>query len=126
MNSIPGESEPARIWPRRFRAWGVKLITLILAGMVLGYCYQWAAPRLYRPETRAGFWLGAVHGFLMPAALPSLLAGNDVPIFAINHTGRDYKLGYICGINLCGLVFFGLAFRPQRKTSITSNGPPAQ
>ena len=51
----------------------------------------------------------------MPAALPSLVAGGDVPIFAANNTGRNYKLGYIAGINLCGLIFFGLAFRPQKE-----------
>jgi hypothetical protein len=84
-----------------------------------------------------------VHGFLMPVALPDLLAGKDVPIFAVNNTGRKYKLGYIAGINLCGLLFFGMAFRPQkaknsapggssaqniqpRNTSITSTLPPAQ
>jgi Mg/Co/Ni transporter MgtE len=96
------------------RAWGIKLIWLVLVGILLGYCYQAAVPRLYRPETRAGFWLGAVHGFLMPVALPNLLAGQDVPIFAANNTGRNYKLGYIGGINLCGLIFFGVAFRPQK------------
>jgi hypothetical protein len=51
----------------------------------------------------------------MPAALPSLLAGEDAPIFAANNTGRNYKLGYIAGISLCGLIFFGMAFRPGTK-----------
>ncbi|MGA2174277.1 MAG: hypothetical protein ABSH38_04745 [Verrucomicrobiota bacterium] len=125
------------------RTWGIKLIWLVLAGILLGCCYKEAVPRLYRPETKAGFWLGTVHGFLMPVALPNLLAGEDVPIFAANNTGRNYKLGYIAGINLCGLIFFGMAFRPKkeenpapngsspqyiqpRKTSITSTRPPAQ
>jgi hypothetical protein len=98
------------------RTWGIKLIWLVLAGVLLGLCYQKAvSTRLYHAETRAGFWLGTVHGFLMPAALPSLLAGEDVPIFAAKNTGRNYKLGYIAGINLCGLIFFGLAFRPQKE-----------
>ena len=53
-------------------------------------------------------------------ALPSLVLGRDVEIYSPNNTGRLYKLGYIVGINLCGLVFFGSAFwRPARKT------PPA-
>jgi hypothetical protein len=41
--------------------------------------------------------------------------GKDVPIFAQNNNGRIYKVGYIAGINLCGLLFFGLAFSRPRK-----------
>lgn len=92
-----------------------------MVGLLLGWIYAWAAPRLYRPEHTAGFWLGTAHGVLMPVALPSLLMGQDVPIYAPANTGRGYKLGYIAGINLCGLVFFGLAFRPARQTP-----PPPQ
>jgi hypothetical protein len=44
-----------------------------------------------------------------------LLVGRDVPIFLNANPGRIYKLGYIAGINVCGLVFFGLAFRRPRK-----------
>jgi hypothetical protein len=51
-----------------------------------------------------------VQGALMPLALPNLLAGNDVAIYAGNNTGRTYKLGYALGVNLCGLVFFGFFF----------------
>jgi hypothetical protein len=41
--------------------------------------------------------------------------GQDVPIYAPTNTGRGYKLGYIAGINGCGLVFFGLTFwQPKR------------
>ncbi len=47
----------------------------------------------------------------MPVALPTLLMGRDVAIFAPNNDGRGYKIGYILGINLCGLVFFGTAMR---------------
>ena len=35
----------------------------------------------------------------MPMALPSLVMGMDVDIFAGNNSGRPYKIGYICGIN---------------------------
>lgn len=87
-----------------------------MVGLLLGWVYAWAAPRLYRAENTAGFWLGTTHGALMPVALPSLLMGQDVPIYAPTNSGRGYKLGYIAGINLCGLVFFGLAFRPAKRT----------
>ena len=55
-------------------------------------------------------------GALMPLALPSLLLGQNVEIYATLNSGRPYKLGYITGINLCGLLFFGSIFwRPRRK-----------
>ncbi len=88
---------------------------VVLLGLVFGFGYDWAAPRLYGPERTAGFRMGVVHGALMPVALPSLLLGKDVPIYAPQGTGRLYKLGYIAGINLCGLIFFGTAFRRPRS-----------
>jgi hypothetical protein len=91
-----------------------KAVTLILLGLLLGYAYDWAVPRLYNADRAAGFRLGVLHGALMPVALPSLLLGKDVPIYATTSTGRIYKLGYIAGINLCGLLFFGTAFRRPR------------
>ena len=93
----------------------LKVATLVLLGVLFGFGYDWAAPRFYGPERLAGFRLGVLHGALMPVALPSLLLGKDVPIYAPINTGRTYKLGYIAGINLCGLVFFGSAFRQPRK-----------
>ncbi len=99
----------------RLRRWLNKAISLVVAGLLTGWAYEWAAPRLYRPEITAGFWPGAVHGALLPVALPSLLMGQNVPIFTANNTGRSYKVGYIAGINLCGLLFFGLAFRTPKK-----------
>jgi len=93
----------------------LKLASLVVAGLVFGLAYDWAAPRFYKPDSTAAFWHGTLHGALMPVALPSLLLGKDVPIYAPNNTGRGYKLGYIAGINLCGLVFFGLAFRQPRR-----------
>ena len=93
----------------------MKVAMLVLLGLLLGFGYDWAAPRFYGSDRLAGFRLGVLHGALMPVALPSLLLGRDVPIYATSNTGRTYKLGYICGINLCGLVFFGLAFRQPRK-----------
>lgn len=86
-------------------------------GSAVRWLYVWAEPRFYQPEVRAGFWRGTLHGALMPVALPSLLVGKDVPIFTANNTGRSYKLGYIAGINLCGLLFFGLAFRKPRQAA---------
>ncbi len=94
----------------------IKAASLVVAGVLSGLLYTWAEPRFYRPEVTAGFWYGTLHGALMPVAMPALLIGKDVPIFTANNTGRGYKLGYIAGINLCGLVFFGLAFRKSRAS----------
>jgi hypothetical protein len=126
MNFIPGKFKAASFWSRRLRTWGLKLVWWVLAGSLLGFCYQQAIPRLYHSETKAGFWLGTVHGMLMPAALPNLLEGQDVPIFAANNSGRIYKLGYIAGINLCGLIFFGMTFRPQKEKNPVPTGSSAQ
>jgi hypothetical protein len=95
-----------------------KAAVLVLLGLALGFGYDWAAPRFYKPECVPGFGLGVLHGALMPVALPSLLLGKDVPIYAAKNQGRSYKLGYIVGINACGLLFFGLAFwRPSRPSA---------
>jgi len=88
----------------------------LLIAVVLGWLYGVVAPHAYPEGRRAGFGLGFVHGAMMPMALPSLVMGNNPPIFAELHTGRTYKLGYIAGINICGLVFFGGAFwRPSPR-----------
>ena len=107
-------STAAPACPPWWKRAALKIITLVVAGLLLGWAYDWAAPRFYGTERVAGFALGVVHGALMPVALPSLLLGKDVPIYTSNNTGRSYKIGYIAGINLCGLFFFGLAFRQPR------------
>ena len=116
MASMPPTQTRDSAQSSRFRKWALKIANLVGAGLVFGLAYNWAAPRFYNPDRTAGFWMGALHGALMPVAAPSLLLGQDVPIYATANTGRPYKLGYIAGINGCGLVFFGLAFwQPKRK-----------
>ncbi len=98
-----------------------KAVWLVVVGLLLGLSYDWMAKRFYGPEHEAGFRLGAVHGALMPIALPRLLMGKDVPIYAPNNTGRTYKMGYIAGINLCGLIFFGILFRRGSRNKNTTD-----
>jgi drug/metabolite transporter (DMT)-like permease len=111
-------SAPPQSWTAKLRPLVMlglrKAASLTLTGLVLGWAYSWAAPRLYHEGETPGFWMGTAHGALMPAALGALLAGRDVPIFAPHPGGRGYKIGYIAGINACGLLFFGLAFKPQK------------
>ena len=116
MSLTSPTAAPVTGWPCRLRGWAAKAGRLVLVGVLFGWAYAWAAPKLYQPDSVPGFWLGCAHGGLMPIALPSLLMGKDVPIYAERNTGRPYKLGYIAGINLCGFVFFGLLFwQPGRS-----------
>ncbi len=75
----------------------------------------WSLDRLASSAAESGqlpgFTGGMVHGALMPMALPRLLLGFDVEIYAARNAGRSYKIGYTCGVNACGAVFFGLVYR---------------
>jgi hypothetical protein len=101
----------------------VKFAALTALSVVLGATQGWAVARTYKPDYVAGFHTGLLHGILMPAALPGLLMGHELPIYAPNNAGRPYNIGYILGINACGTVFFGIAFwsrqggRPDKKNS---------
>jgi len=101
-----------------------KALILVIVGILLGWAYAWASPHVFPRETDAGFGYGVAHGALMPMALPSLLLGKNVEIYATKNLGRFYKIGYIVGINLCGLIFFGSAFaRPRRKKPASAACP---
>jgi len=89
----------------------------------LGWLYAWASPRVHPPNTRVGLLYGVAHGALMPMALPSLLMGKDVSIYSDDNTGRTYKIGYIAGINLCGLIVFGSAFWRSSRTAGSEHTP---
>ena len=105
---------PSRFSPYLF--WIRKGIILLVVGVVFGWFYDWASPWAFPPKQRVGFGYGVLHGALMPMTLPTLLVGKEVEIYAADNSGRMYKLGYIAGINLCGLIFFGSAFwRPAPK-----------
>ena len=112
MNSPAAEVKSPKNAARRspLKAMGVGALRMILAGILLGWLYAWASPQAYPKDRPLGFMHGMVHGGLMPMALPALVIGHDVEIFAANNNGRLYKLGYICGINICGLLFFGFSF----------------
>jgi len=99
---------------RVVRFWTIKIVTLVLFGVFLGAAYDWSAKRYYGQDHVAGFYSGLIHGAMMPAALPTLLTGKDLPIYATNNVGRGYNIGFILGINACGTLFFGIAFwRPR-------------
>ena len=90
----------------------------LAVSLLLGWFEGWAWPRMFPKETKFGFAYGLLHGAMSPLALPTLVMGRDVEMFGANNTGRGYKIGYICGINLCGLIFFGSAFwKPGQQSS---------
>lgn len=113
---MPLLANPAQIPTARWRLWLKKVVYFLIASLLLGWFYGWSSPRAFPKDTTFGFRYGMLHGALMPLALPSLLLGKDVEIFATDNSGRIYKIGYICGINVCGLAFFGpLFWRPKRR-----------
>ncbi len=120
MNREDQNETTAAPKPPRWKDWMRKAsmagVRLVIAGVLLGYLYAWASPLVYPKDRPLGFAHGFAHGGLMPMALSSLVIGKDVEIFAHNNNGRFYKLGYICGINVCGLLFFGFGFgMPKRE-----------
>jgi hypothetical protein len=111
---MPPTSDPAPIPAARRKLWLQKITWFLIASMLLGWFYGWASPRAFPKDASFGFGYGMMHGALMPMALPSLILGQNVEIFAPENTGCNYKIGFILGINACGLVFFGpLVWRPR-------------
>ena len=97
----------------------LRLIVRITLIVVITWGWGWvlnksATSTDARPQA-AGFGRGMLHGALMPGAMPSLLLGKDVVIYASNNNGRLYKLGYTFGVNACGAFFFGTFFYRLRK-----------
>jgi len=94
----------------RMHLWLRRLLVLLAVMVTLGWGVSRLQRRVGQETERAGFVQGLWQGALMPLALPVLFAGQDLPIYAPVNTGRTYNLGYTMGVNLCGLVFFGVLF----------------
>ena len=88
----------------------IRILCILAVATCIGWGLNRSAATLNASMRPAGFGRGMMHGAMMPLALPNLAVGNDVAIYASNNTGRTYKLGYALGVNVCGLVFFGLFF----------------
>lgn len=87
-----------------------RTLSILALALALGFGMRHMSAALERSAAPAGFGRGMLQGALMPCALPNLLVGNDVSIYNANNTGVSYKLGYTCGVNVCGAFFFGLFF----------------
>jgi hypothetical protein len=111
-----------------FRA--LQIISRVLVILAIGFAAGWILHRIEssfeKSPKPAGFVRGVVQGALMPMAMPNLLVGNDVAIYAVNNTGRSYRLGYTVGVNACGLIFFGIFFWRLRRLRKLSSGQGEQ
>ena len=87
-----------------------RTLTVAVVAITLGWVVQRSSALLDHDASPAGFARGMLHGAIMPMAMPNLLIGQDVTLYAPNNTGRLYKLGYTVGVNACGLLFFGYFF----------------
>lgn len=94
----------------------VRMLMIAVVAVSLGWIVQRCSATLDRDASPAGFARGMLHGAIMPMAMPNLLIGQEVIIYAPNNTGHSYKLGYTAGVNACGLLFFGYFFWRVNRT----------
>jgi hypothetical protein len=101
---VKGPSRP------RWQTALLRILLVIAVTFAISTFLSRSARAVGMPGTEAGFQQGMLHGALMPCALPPLLLGHDVTIYAPTNSGRLYKLGYTVGVNACGAAFFGMFF----------------
>lgn len=103
---------PVKVSPRPGLARRIfsRVLSLVIAAVIIACATNLLTRLANQQRGPAGFLRGVVHGALMPCALPSLLVGKNVPIYAAENTGRTYNLGYTVGVNGCGAIFFGALF----------------
>ena len=106
---------------------GAKLLRRLLVLFAVATAFTWvlnhSSTAVKSDAPPAGFAQGKLHGALMPGALPHLLLGEDVAIYAIHNSGRQYKLGYTVGVNGCGALFFGIFFWRVNRWMKRRQGP---
>jgi hypothetical protein len=89
----------------------LRLVSIVATASLVGWLLNGSAVKSESSDSApAGFKLGMMHGAMMPCAMPNLIMGKDVVIYAPRNNGRMYKLGYTVGVNACGAFFFGLFF----------------
>jgi hypothetical protein len=101
-----------------------RVLGVLGAAVVIGTILHFVARAAHGVTPPADFKAGVLHGVLMPLALPNLLVGDDVTIYAPENLGRPYKLGYTVGVNGCGLLFFGFFFWRVRRWRRDRAGAP--
>lgn len=110
---IAPQTPPRKI---RFQIPGLarKVCLVALTTCLFGWFYGWASPWAFAAR-KPGFAYGLLHGALMPLSLPSLVIGQNVQLYAPENSGCFFKISYICGLDVCGLIFIGpLFWRPPK------------
>jgi hypothetical protein len=114
---------PPPLWKRILIRVLIVVVVTTVFSLILNYSSESATS-----TQPAGFSKGLLHGALMPGAMPQLLMGHDVTIYAQNNTGRMYKLGYTAGVNGCGAIFFGVFYwrfsRWRKKRKVEGSDTP--
>jgi hypothetical protein len=113
--------------PRGWWRLPARLALVVAMASSAGWLLNQSIESIEKRSEPAGFLHGMFHGAAMPCALPGLLVGKELIIYAPNNTGRIYNLGYTVGVNSCGAVFFGLFYwrlhRWRRKRTTQLNEP---
>jgi hypothetical protein len=93
----------------------IRAVVIVCMATLIGGTLNHFARSMEHRGAPAGFAQGMLQGAMMPCAMPNLLLGRDVTIYALNNTGVSYKLGYTVGVNACGALFFGIFFYRIRR-----------
>jgi hypothetical protein len=88
----------------------LRILSIVVAATVFSFVTNFVTTTSQKVPGPSGFFRGVLHGAMMPAAMPNLLLGRNITIYAEENTGRTYKLGYTTGVNGCGAIFFGVFF----------------
>ena len=122
METLTGTQ--AKVASRSQALWKVasRVLVVLVMAFLFGLVMHKVSLVLQQRPQRAGFVRGVIQGALMPCTLPNLLVGNDLTIYAQNNTGLTYKLGYTCGVNACGALFFGAVFWRINRWRTARNG----
>ena len=127
MQLIEAAAGPAADQPRpsKLKDLLLKIVLLTILSVALGWAQGWAASRTYKPEHVGGFHTGLLHGLLMPAALPGLLLGQNLPIYAPNNSGRGYNIGTFSASTPAAPCFLASVFGSVRDGSLSYDDLPA-
>jgi hypothetical protein len=111
-DAISGPAQPIEPAEHPLLTLSKKVLLRVFLGLIITFSVSFlltASPRLSRRAPPA-FTAGMVHGILMPVALPALILGKNVVIYATPNAGRSYDIGYTLGVNGCGALFFGIFY----------------
>ncbi|WP_207792499.1 hypothetical protein [Sandarakinorhabdus glacialis] len=81
------------------RSGAIRAVVFASACLLLSSCATQPAPADY--GDMPGFWLGMIHGFLMPFSFIASFF-SDVRIYAFPNNGGWYDFGFVLGVFVIG------------------------